>query len=108
MNGTDWSSPAANLQNIEAEIKEVLAATGVHVPSLMVGGNAPATLPLPLAALASLTITFKLDKASEFLHGVARPTLESTMAQYIHCATLWFFKLFYVKADSSWWGGSTL
>jgi len=35
MNGTDWPSPAANLQNIEAEIKEVLAATGVHVPSLM-------------------------------------------------------------------------
>ena len=35
MNGLDWPSPAANLQNIEAEIKEVLAATGVHVPSLM-------------------------------------------------------------------------
>ena len=35
MNGTDWPSPATNLQNIEAEIKEVLAATGVHVPSLM-------------------------------------------------------------------------
>jgi hypothetical protein len=80
MNGTDWPSPAANLQNVEAEIKEVLAATGVHVPSLMVGGNAPATLPLPLAALVSLTITFKLDKASEFLHGVAGPALESTAA----------------------------
>eukprot|EP00253_Pinus_taeda_P001346 PITA_01346 len=80
MNGTDWPSPAANLQNIEAEIKEVVAATGVHVPSLMVGGNAPATLPLPLAALVSLTITFKLDKASEFLHGVAGPALESTAA----------------------------
>ena len=35
MNGTDWPSPAANLQNIEAEIKEVLDATGVYVPSLM-------------------------------------------------------------------------
>ena len=44
----------------------------------LVGGNAPTTLPLPLAALVSLTITFKLDKASEFLHGVAGPTLEST------------------------------
>ena len=44
----------------------------------LVGGNAPRTLPLPLAALVSLTITFKLDKASEFLHGVAGPALEST------------------------------
>ncbi|KAH9309638.1 hypothetical protein KI387_037549, partial [Taxus chinensis] len=35
MNGTDWPSPAANLHNVEAEIKEVLAATGVHVPSLL-------------------------------------------------------------------------
>ena len=35
MNGIDWPSPAANLQNIEAEIKEVLAATGVQVPSFM-------------------------------------------------------------------------
>ncbi|XP_057816724.1 mediator of RNA polymerase II transcription subunit 33B [Cryptomeria japonica] len=80
MNGTDWPSPAANLHNIEAEIKEVLAATGVHVPSLTVGGNAQATLPLPLAALVSLTITFKLDKSAEFLHGVAGPALESTAA----------------------------
>jgi hypothetical protein len=77
MNGTDWPSPAANFHNIEAQIKEVLAATGVHIPSLT-GGNAPATLPLPLAALVSLTITFKLDKSSEFLHGVAGPALEST------------------------------
>eukprot|EP01018_Ginkgo_biloba_P000531 Gb_17496 [translate_table: standard] len=81
MNGTDWPSPAANLSTIEAEIKEVLAATGVHVPSLVTaGGNAPATLPLPLAALVSLTITFKVDKSSDFLNGVAGPALESTAA----------------------------
>ena len=35
MNGTDWPSPATNLHNIEAEINEVLDATGVHVASLM-------------------------------------------------------------------------
>ncbi|KAH9309639.1 hypothetical protein KI387_037550, partial [Taxus chinensis] len=36
MNGTDWPSPAANVLSIEAVIKEVLAATGVHVPSLVI------------------------------------------------------------------------
>ena len=35
MNGTDWPSLVGNLQNIEAKIKEVLAATDVHVPSHM-------------------------------------------------------------------------
>ena len=35
MNETDCPSPVANLHNIEAEIKEVFAATSVHVPSLM-------------------------------------------------------------------------
>ncbi|KAM6558598.1 hypothetical protein CsatA_027837 [Cannabis sativa] len=65
MNGTDWPSPAANLSAVEQQIKKMLAATGVDVPSLSVGGSSPATLPLPLAALISLTITYKLDKASE-------------------------------------------
>ncbi|KAK4482257.1 hypothetical protein RD792_009408 [Penstemon davidsonii] len=64
MNGTDWPSPAANLSMVEQQIKKILAATGVNVPCLAVGGSSPVTLPLPLAALVSLTITYKLDKAT--------------------------------------------
>lgn len=37
MNGTDWPSPAANLATVEQQIKKILAATGVDVPSLSVG-----------------------------------------------------------------------
>lgn len=37
MNGTDWPSPAANLATVEQQIKKILAATGVNVPSLTVG-----------------------------------------------------------------------
>jgi hypothetical protein len=37
MNGTDWPSPAANLSIVEQQIKKILAATGVDVPSLAVG-----------------------------------------------------------------------
>ncbi|XP_009617798.1 mediator of RNA polymerase II transcription subunit 33A-like [Nicotiana tomentosiformis] len=65
MNGTDWPSPAANLATVEQQIKKILAATGVDVPSLSVGGNSPAILPLPLAVLASLTITYKLDRGTD-------------------------------------------
>ncbi|KAK7336724.1 hypothetical protein VNO77_17270 [Canavalia gladiata] len=65
MNGTDWPSPAANLSLVEQQIKKILAATGVDVPSLAVDGDSPATLPLPLAAFVSLSITYKLDKATE-------------------------------------------
>ncbi|XP_024528036.1 mediator of RNA polymerase II transcription subunit 33A [Selaginella moellendorffii] len=81
MNGNDWPSPAANLLSVEAEIKEILAATGVQVPNLVtgsLGGNAPVSLPLPLAAFLSLTITFRQDKSSELVLGVAGPALEST------------------------------
>ena len=42
MNGTDWPSPAANLLNVEEQIRKILAATGVDVPSL-----APGSLLLP-------------------------------------------------------------
>ncbi|KAJ4727526.1 Mediator of RNA polymerase II transcription subunit 33A like [Melia azedarach] len=79
MNGTDWPSPAANLSTVEQQIKKILAATGVNVPSLAVG-NSPATLPLPLAALVSLTITYKLDKASERFLTLAAPALSSLAA----------------------------
>ncbi|XP_048336798.2 mediator of RNA polymerase II transcription subunit 33B isoform X1 [Ziziphus jujuba] len=77
MNGTDWPSPAANLSTVEQQIKKILATTGVDVPSLLVGGSAPATLPLPLAALISLTITYKLDKASERALTFIGPALNS-------------------------------
>ncbi|GAB2233109.1 hypothetical protein Droror1_Dr00002324 [Drosera rotundifolia] len=65
MNGTDWPSPAANLSTVEQQIKKLLAATGIDVPSLDTARSSTPTLPLPLAALLSLTITYKLDKASE-------------------------------------------
>ncbi|XP_042517801.1 mediator of RNA polymerase II transcription subunit 33A-like isoform X2 [Macadamia integrifolia] len=80
MNGTDWPSPAANLSNVEEQIKRILAATGVDVPSLVAGGSAPATLPLPLAAYVSFTITFKLDRASERFLNLAGPALETLAA----------------------------
>ncbi|GMH20018.1 hypothetical protein Nepgr_021859 [Nepenthes gracilis] len=80
MNGTDWPSPAANLSKVEEQIKRIIAATGVDVPSLSAGGGSPATLPLPLAAFTSLTITYKLDKASERFLNLAGPALESLAA----------------------------
>jgi len=80
MNGTDWPSPASNLSSVEAEVKEILAATGIDVPSLVTGENTASTLPLPLAALVSLTITFKLDKSSEFLNGISGSALETAAA----------------------------
>ncbi|XP_019106358.1 mediator of RNA polymerase II transcription subunit 33A isoform X2 [Beta vulgaris subsp. vulgaris] len=73
MNGTDWPSPAANLSMVEQQIHKVLAATGIDVPSLATVGNSTPTLPLPLAALLSLTITYKIDKANErYLNLVGR------------------------------------
>ncbi|XVE81519.1 hypothetical protein DITRI_Ditri15bG0071000 [Diplodiscus trichospermus] len=80
MNGMDWPSPAANLSNVEEHIRKILAATGVDVPRLAAGGSSPATLPLPLAAFVSLTITYKIDKASERFLNLAGPALESLAA----------------------------
>ncbi|KAK4755757.1 hypothetical protein SAY87_009514 [Trapa incisa] len=80
MNGTDWPSPAANLANVEEQIKKILAATGVNAPSLSAGEISQATLPLPLAAFVSLTITYKIDKASQRFLSLAGPALESLAA----------------------------
>ncbi|KAH7667436.1 hypothetical protein IHE45_12G057800 [Dioscorea alata] len=76
MNGTDWPSPAANILLIESEVKEILTSAGVHVPSFHAGGMS-VMLPLPMAALVSLTITFKLDKNLEYIHGVIGPALDN-------------------------------
>ncbi|PIN18180.1 hypothetical protein CDL12_09148 [Handroanthus impetiginosus] len=75
MNGTDWPSPAANLSMVEQQIKKILAATGVNVPCLDIGGNSPVTLPLPLAALVSLTITYKLDRGMDRFLNLVGPAL---------------------------------
>ncbi|KAK3023075.1 hypothetical protein RJ639_043090, partial [Escallonia herrerae] len=77
MNGTDWPSPAANLSVVEQQINQILAATGVDVPSLAAGASSPATLPLPLAALVSLTITYKLDRATERFLNLIGPALNA-------------------------------
>ncbi|VYS55888.1 unnamed protein product [Arabidopsis thaliana] len=80
MNGTDWPSPAANLASVEQQIEKILAATGVDVPRLPADGISAATLPLPLAALVSLTITYKLDKATERFLVLVGPALDSLAA----------------------------
>ncbi|WOH01664.1 hypothetical protein DCAR_0521049 [Daucus carota subsp. sativus] len=77
MNGTDWPSPAANLVMIEQHIKKILADTGVDVPSLVAVGSAPATLPLPLAAIVSLTITYKLDRETDGYLNLVGPALNT-------------------------------
>ncbi|EOY10864.1 Reduced epidermal fluorescence 4, putative isoform 1 [Theobroma cacao] len=75
MNGTDWPSPAAYLPLVESQMKEILATAGVHVPSYTLGTSV--MLPLPIAALVSLTITFKLNKSLEYIHAVVGPALEN-------------------------------
>ncbi|XP_020540898.1 mediator of RNA polymerase II transcription subunit 33A isoform X2 [Jatropha curcas] len=76
MNGTDWPSPAALLPYIESEMKEILSAAGVNYPSSF-SGPLPVMLPLPMAALVSLTITFKLHKGLDHIHAVVGPALEN-------------------------------
>uniref|UniRef100_K3ZQ37 Mediator of RNA polymerase II transcription subunit 33A n=1 Tax=Setaria italica TaxID=4555 RepID=K3ZQ37_SETIT len=80
MNGSDWPSPSVNLSMVEEHIKKIVATTGVDVPRLVAGGSSSGTLPLPLAAFVSLTITYKLDKASERFLNLAGPALENLAA----------------------------
>ncbi|XP_050235406.1 mediator of RNA polymerase II transcription subunit 33A-like [Mercurialis annua] len=79
MNGTDWPSPAAVLSSVESEMKELLSAAGVDFPTFS-SGNSPVMLPLPIAALVSLTITFKLNKGLDYIHAVVGPALENCAA----------------------------
>ena len=51
MNGTDWPSPAVNLSSVEQQIKKILAATGVDVPSLSVGNSLSYRLLFPFLRL---------------------------------------------------------
>eukprot|EP00250_Pteridium_aquilinum_P014872 c22251_g1_i1 orf=310-4509(-) len=99
MNGKDWPSPAANLLSIEAEIRDMISFSGMYVPSSGTGstsGNVLVTLPLPIAALLSLTITFKVDKVSELILSVGGPALQS-MSCGVACtsvvAALWSQKV---------------
>ncbi|XP_058737188.1 mediator of RNA polymerase II transcription subunit 33A-like isoform X2 [Vicia villosa] len=79
MNGTDWPSPAAVLQSVESEIKAILTHVGVEVPNGS-SGDSPVMLPLPMAALVSLSITFKLDKSLEYIHAITGAALENCAA----------------------------
>lgn len=76
MNGIDWPNPAAILSLVESEMKEILATAGVDIPTCSFGMS-PVMLPLPVAALVSLTITFKLTKSLEYIHAVVGPALEN-------------------------------
>ncbi|XP_010538443.1 PREDICTED: mediator of RNA polymerase II transcription subunit 33A-like isoform X2 [Tarenaya hassleriana] len=77
MNGTDWPSPAAILPTVESEMKQVLSTAGVNTRICSSSEDSQAMLPLPVAALVSLTITFKLTKNLEYIHAVAGPALEN-------------------------------
>ncbi|KAJ1699134.1 hypothetical protein LUZ63_007646 [Rhynchospora breviuscula] len=76
MNGIDWPSPDKSLHLVEAEVKDVLARAGVHIQNCYPRGMPP-MLPLPMAALVSLTITFKIDKSSEYSQGIVGQALET-------------------------------
>ncbi|KAH7654142.1 hypothetical protein IHE45_19G124400 [Dioscorea alata] len=77
MNGTDWPSPAANILSVASEIKDILESAGVHTPDFHTSGTSLVMLPLPMAAFVSLTITFKLDKSLDYIHGVVGQALEN-------------------------------
>ncbi|XP_066391509.1 mediator of RNA polymerase II transcription subunit 33A-like [Miscanthus floridulus] len=76
MNGIEWPSPGASLHSIEAEVKEILASAGVQINSCYPRG-VPPMLPLPMAALVSLTITFKLDRSLEYIQRVIGQALQN-------------------------------
>ncbi|KAJ1695238.1 hypothetical protein LUZ63_011936 [Rhynchospora breviuscula] len=69
LNGIDWPTPAEALNSFHLEVKEVLERVSVHVQNWYPQDVEP-MLPLPLAALLSLSITFKLDKNSEYIYSV--------------------------------------
>ncbi|KAJ4788290.1 Mediator of RNA polymerase II transcription subunit 33A [Rhynchospora pubera] len=77
LNGTEWPSPAANLFLVDQEIKELLASAGVHIPRCYPRGLEP-KLPLPMAILVSLTITFNFGgKNLDYIHGLFGQAIEN-------------------------------
>ncbi|XP_078160914.1 mediator of RNA polymerase II transcription subunit 33A-like isoform X1 [Carex rostrata] len=94
LNGIDWPSPAANLFSVELEIKEILASAGVDVPCNYPRGSLP-MLPLPIAVLVSLTITFKLDKNSDHINGIIGHALEkcTSSSSWPIVGALWIQKV---------------
>lgn len=75
LNGMDWPSPAATLPVVESEIKEALAFAGVHINICPRPRSAMPMLPLPIAALMSLSITVKMEEFSH-LHGIISQGIE--------------------------------
>ncbi|KAL3644850.1 hypothetical protein CASFOL_010030 [Castilleja foliolosa] len=84
MNGIDWPNPSGYISIYEEQIKQILAATGVDVNvscigmsrqfdllkmenyrHYTIGGSSTVTLPLPMAALLSLAITYKLNRVGQ-------------------------------------------
>ncbi|GJN14042.1 hypothetical protein PR202_gb00817 [Eleusine coracana subsp. coracana] len=89
LNGLDWPSPAATLPAVESQIKEVLASAGVHIsisgqprmPILFIETilfcSVTPMLPLPIAALISLSITIKMEEFSH-VHGIITQGVENS------------------------------
>ncbi|CAD6334493.1 unnamed protein product [Miscanthus lutarioriparius] len=75
LNGVDWPSPAATLPVVESEIKEVLAFAGVHINICPRPRSVMPMLPLPIAALMSLSITVKMEEFSH-LQGIIGQGIE--------------------------------
>ncbi|KAG2620182.1 mediator of RNA polymerase II transcription subunit 33A-like isoform X4 [Panicum virgatum] len=75
LNGTDWPSPAAMLPVVESEINEVLALAGVNINISSRPRSVMPMLPLPIAALISLSITVKMEEFSH-LHGIIGQGIE--------------------------------
>jgi len=75
LNGTDWPSPAATLPVVESEINEVLALAGVNINISSRPRSVMPMLPLPIAALISLSITVKMEEFSH-LHGIIGQGIE--------------------------------
>ncbi|XP_042494991.1 mediator of RNA polymerase II transcription subunit 33A-like [Macadamia integrifolia] len=85
----EGSNPAANLSNVEEQIKRILAATGVDVPSLVAVILILLSFLAGRRKLSSYTSTTpgcrcelynKLDGASEFFLNLAGPALETLAA----------------------------
>ncbi|KAJ3676639.1 hypothetical protein LUZ60_004051 [Juncus effusus] len=76
LNGSDWPSPSQNLLTIDNQIKSILSQAGIQIPNTYPHGMEP-SLPLPMAILVSLTITFKLEKDQDYILGIIHQALEN-------------------------------